>query len=398
MNPDDFKDSPSGSLVPTIQGCMAFVPCPLPPKALDLGRLASPLATAMHALGELSGLGRALPNPFLLIRPFMRVEAVASSKIEGTVTTLPELLMLERSADNSKARIDTREVRNYTTALEHGLGRLQELPISIRLMSEIHTVLMKGVSPGRGAYILPGQFKKDQNWIGARTIQNARFVPPPPADSIVALGELEKYIHNEKDNIPLLIKLALIHYQFETIHPFPNGNGRVGRLLIPLILCEQKAMSQPLLYLSTYFEKHYNKYIDLMFEVSKSGKWEDWIVFFLDGIEIACKSAIKKSHELQDLHREYLAKVQAARSSALLAKIVDSLFEAPGITVPAAMTELHISFNSAKNNIQRLVDLGIVTASPVRSRPKWFFAREISRVAFAEDQAGGDAAQGSLAF
>jgi Fic family protein len=163
-------------------------------------------------------------------------------------------------------------------------------------------------------------------------------------------------------------------------------------------LCERKAMSQPLLYLSTYFEKHYNKYIDLMFEVSKSGKWEDWITFFLDGIETTCKSAIKKSHALQDLHREYLAKVQSARSSALLAKIVDSLFEAPGITIPGARMELNISYNSAKNNIRRLVDLGIIIESPKVWRPKWFFAHEISRVAFAEDQAGGGDAQGSLAF
>ncbi len=196
---------------------------------------------------------------------------------------MQELLFLEAAADSAQPRSDTREVNNYTRALEQGLRRIETLPLSRRLVSELHEILLQGVSADRGAHFTPGQFKTEQNWIGGRLIQNARFVPPPPAESLDALSDLEKYIHDQSDDLPLLIKLALIHYQFETIHPFPDGNGRVGRLIIPLVLCEQKAMSQPLLYLSAYFEKNYDQYIDAMYEISRTGAWENWIIFFLNG-------------------------------------------------------------------------------------------------------------------
>jgi Fic family protein len=390
MKADDFKNSPSGRLVPTIQNSVAFVPNPLPPRIIDLGKLAVPLAKATHALGELSGIGRALPNPHLLIRPFSRVEAIASSKIEGTVTTLPELLILEASAETgaekAKARGDTREVRNYTRALEYGLQRITTLPLSKRLIREIHAVLLDEV---RGTGFVPGEFKTDQNWIGARLIQNARFVPPPPKEAFEALDDLEKYIHSEQDELPILIKLALIHYQFEAIHPFPDGNGRVGRLIIPLILCEKHALSQPLLYLSAFFENNYDRYIDLMYDVSRLGLWESWIEFFLEGIEFSSKSAIKRSHALQDLHREYFRRIQAARSSALLGKLVDTLFNVPAITIPYAMAEMQITYNAAKNNLQRLVELGIVRprVNPITgARPQWFFAEEIMEAVAAKDE------------
>lgn len=384
MNPEDFRSSPAGRLVPIQQGQMAFVPNPLPPPNLNLGKLAGPLASATLALGELSGIGRTLPNPHLLIRPFTRLEAIASSKIEGTVTTVPELLILEASADPAKARTDTREVNNYTRALQHGLERLPTLPISKRLMSEIHAVLLAGVSDDRGARFVPGEFKKDQNWIGARLLQNAKFIPSPPMQSIDALDDLEKYIHQQK-SLPVLIRLALIHYQFETIHPFPDGNGRVGRLLIPLILCEEKALSQPLLYLSTFFEKNYDKYIDLMFEVSKSGAWEPWIEFFLEGVESSARNAIRKSHALQDLHHRYLKSVQSARASILLTKMIEELFHIPALSIPSAMMFLKITYNSAKNNMKRLVDLGILSPRVPASRPQFFFATEILDVVFADD-------------
>lgn len=387
MNADDFKGSPSGRLVPTIQGCMAFVPHPLPPPALDMRCLAKSLEKATLALGELSGVGRTLANPHLLIRPFSRVEAVASSKIEGTVTTLPELLMLEVEADPSKARSDTREVRNYTRALEHGLSRLSKLPVSKRLIQEMHEILLQNVAVDRGAHFEPGKFKTDQNWIGARLIQNAKFVPPPPAEALACLDELETYIHSS-DEVPLLIKLALIHYQFETIHPFPDGNGRVGRLLIPLLLCEHNAMSQPLLYLSTHFEQHYTRYIDLMLEVSKSGAWESWVKFFLDGVAQAANDALLKSTELQDLHRNYLGRVQSARSSALLAKIINGLFDIPAMTIPHVMKDLNISYNSAKNNIQKLVELGLIVEG-ANSRPQWYLAHEIIRITFEAGKSPG---------
>jgi len=308
----------------------------------------------------------------LLTRPFSRVEAVASSKIEGTVSPAPELLMLERSPD-TQAHSDTREVNNYNTALRYGLGRVGQLPLSKRLFCELHKILLDGVSLDRGARFIPGELKWEQNWIGARTIKNARFVPPPPAESIDALDELEKFIHSATD-LPLLIKLALIHYQFEAIHPYPDGNGRVGRLIIPLMLCEQKAMSQPLLYLSTFFESHYDEYIDRMFNISKSGNWNEWVEFFLRAVLESSENALKKAHAIQDLHRSHMELIRSARSSALLANLVESLFSIPAITIPVAVRELGISYNSAKNLIKRLVDLRILTPMPGDLKPRWFFA------------------------
>jgi Fic family protein len=381
MNPDDFRHCPSGQLVHTIEQCWAFVPNPLPPPDLDLEKLIGPLEKASLALGELNGVGRILPNPELLIRPFSRAEAVASSRIEGTVTSAPELLMLELSPDAPRVRADTREVNNYNLALRHGLKRLNDLPLSKRLLNELHAILLEGVSAERGARVVPGEVRRDQNWIGSRTIQNARFVPPPPSEVLDALDEFERFIHRDNETLPLLIKLALLHYQFETIHPYPGGNGRVGRILIPLVLCEHKAMSQPLLYLSAYFEKYYASYIDLMFEVSKSGAWEQWIEFFLNAVEVSSRVALKKAHLLQDMHRRYLEIIRSARSSALLAKVVDSLFEIPAMTVPHAAIELGISYNSAKNNVKKLVELQILTPDDSDRRPQWFFASEIIRIA-----------------
>jgi Fic family protein len=389
MNVDDFRKSITGRLVPTIENCWAFVPNPLPPPGLNLANLALPLSTAMHALGELSGIGRTLPNPQLLIGPFTRVEAVASSKIEGTVTSAPELLMLELNPDAPRIRSDTREVNNYSKALRHGLKRIEDFPLSSRMLNELHAILMEGVASDRGARIIPGELKKTQNWIGARTIQNARFVPPPPSESLDALSDLEKFINRPNEDIPLLIKIALIHYQFEAIHPYPDGNGRVGRLIIPLMLCEQRAMSQPLLYLSSFFEQNYDKYIDTMFEVSRTGAWGEWIAFFLRGVEVAAKSALERARALQDLRENYLERIRSARTSALLAKVVDSLFAIPAITVPYAVNELGISYNAAKNNLAKLVNLGILESDDGNDRPQWYFAYEIIEIVNRQDSPSG---------
>lgn len=376
MNPDEFKASKTGRLVPTLRG-MAFVPNPLPPPLLDLAPLVSLVSRAERALGELSGIGRTLPNPYLLIRPFMRREAVASSKIEGTVTTLSQLLLFEVDEESNRAPEDAREVLNYVRALEHSLERLEHLPISARLIREAHKILLTNVPSDRGAQIIPGEFRKDQNWIGARLIENARYVPPPPQEVPQAMSELEKYINDGDRQVPTLIQLALIHYQFEAIHPFPDGNGRVGRLLIPLILCERKEISQPLLYMSSYFEKNYSDYIDHMLAISKMGLWERWIEFFLQGIEEACNDAIERAQSLQALQKTYYAKIQRARSSALLGRIIDLLFEHPAISVPYAADRLHISYNAAKNNITRLVEAQILRPSDTDSRPMLFVAGDI---------------------
>ncbi|HVC60637.1 MAG TPA: Fic family protein [Acetobacteraceae bacterium] len=376
MNPKDFEDPRTGKLVPTTNGCMAFIPAPLPPENLDLESLVPLIARATRALGELSGVGRTLPNPYLLIRPFMRKEAAASSKIEGTVTTLSELLLFEADEQTSRAPSDAREVLNYVRALEHALKRLDELPISRRLIQEAHSILMLRVASHRGARITPGEFRRDQNWIGARLIENARFVPPPTQEVDGAISDLEKYINNKDDLLPMVIKMALVHYQFETIHPFPDGNGRVGRMLMPLMLCESKELSQPLLYLSSYLEKNYDTYIDRMFAVSTRGRWEEWIGFFLSGLAETCMDAIAKAQALQDLQNQYLGRIQQARSSALLAKIIGMIFESPAVTIPSISSGLGISYNSAKKHVARLEEHEILFDSAY-GRPKIWFAREV---------------------
>ena len=376
MNPADFKDRRTGSLVPTTNGCMAFVPAPLPPALLDLEPLVPIIARATRALGELSGIGRTLPNPYLLIRPFLRKEAAASSKIEGTVTTLSELFLFEADEQTSRAPSDAKEVINYVRALEQALRSLDTLPISRRMIQEAHRVLMTGVASHRGARITPGEFRGDQNWIGARTIENARFVPPPAQEVTATISDLEKYINDQDASLPMVIKMALVHYQFETIHPFPDGNGRVGRMLMPLMLCESKELSQPLLYLSSYLEKNYEAYINLMFAVSTRGEWEKWIEFFLTGLAETCNDAIMKAQALQDLQKQYLATLQQARSSALLAKIIGILFEGPAVTIPSISKALDISYNSSKKHVARLEECKILFDTGF-GRPRIWFAKEI---------------------
>jgi cell filamentation protein, protein adenylyltransferase len=376
MNPEEFKDSKTGKLVPTLKG-MAFVPNPLPPPLLDLAPMVPLVSKAERALGELSGIGRTLPNPHLLIRPFMRREAVASSKIEGTVTTLSQLLLFEVDEETNRAPGDAREVLNYVRALEHSLNRLDKLPLSGRLIREAHKILLTNVQSNRGAGIIPGEFRKDQNWIGAKLIENARYVPPPPQEVAQTMSDLEKYINAKDDELPTLIQLALIHYQFEAIHPFPDGNGRVGRLLLPLILCERREISQPLLYMSSYFEKYYDDYVDHLLTISKLGSWASWIAFFLEGIEQVCQDAIMRAQALQTLQKTYYEKIQRARSSALLGRLVDLLFEHPAITVPYAADRLSITYNAAKNNVNRLIEAQILRPSVGDRHPMVFIASDI---------------------
>jgi Fic family protein len=377
VDPKDFIESPSGKLVPTIKG-MAFVPDSLPPRRiLDLAELVPALSRAERALGELSGIGRTLPNPYLLIRPLMRREAVSSSKIEGTVTTLSQLFLFELDRDTQGVPSDANEVWNYVRALEHCLAQLQKLPVTGRLIKEAHRILLTGVQSHRGARIIPGEYRTDQNWIGAGSIENARFVPPPPNMVADAMSDLEKYINEPDKDLPILIRLALIHYQFEAIHPFPDGNGRVGRLLIPIILRAQNEISEPLLYMSPFFEARYEDYIDEMLYVSRLGLWGSWIKFFLEGVEETCRDAVKKVSALQDLQAQFRDKVQQARSSALLGRLIDLLFEHPAISVPYVAKRLGITYNAAKHNVERLVQRQILRPGGEQYRPKYFFADEV---------------------
>ena len=229
-------------------------------------------------MSELAGAARTLPNPHLLIGPFIRREAVLSGRIEGTQASLSDLFFFEASGAADPAVPDVREVSNYVKALEHGLARLDALPISLRLIREIHAKLMEGV---RGEHLTPGEFRRSQNWIGAPgcTLMEAIFVPPPEEEMMECLGELEKYLHEPSALLPL-VRLALVHYQFETIRPFLDGNGRIGRLLITLLLCAEGLLSEPLLYLSAYFERHRQDYYRCLLDVSHAGQWSHWISFF----------------------------------------------------------------------------------------------------------------------
>ena len=263
------------------EGYVAYIPNPLPPPLTWTGKITRALSDADLLLGRLSGEGRRLPNPHLLIRPFVKREAVFSSRIEGTRATLGELLALEAGAMVDRSPDDLREVGNYVVALEYGVKRLKQLPLSLRLVKELHEKLMKGV---RGEIATPGEFRRSQNWIGApgSTLTNATYIPPPPSELMSCLGEWEKFLHDR--SLPPLVQAALMHSQFEAIHPFLDGNSRVGRLLITLFLVERGLLPTPLLYLSAFFEATKRDYYDRLQAVTERGEWSAWIEYFLNGV------------------------------------------------------------------------------------------------------------------
>lgn len=368
----------AGTVVKTPQGYWAYVPNPLPPEIKFTNKLVTALSEANMALGKLSGVGDALPNPHLLIRPFVRREAVLSSRIEGTESSLSDLLLFEAARIEPKRGSDAQEVLNYVLALEYGLERLKTLPVSLRLIRELHTYLLKGV---RGADQRPGEFRKRQNWIGPPgcTLEEATFVPPPVLQMKEALDAFEKFLHKPSD-LPAIIRIALLHYQFEAIHPFLDGNGRIGRLLITLLLCEWQLMSQPLLYLSAFFDRYRSLYYQYLLGVSQDNRWEDWIEFFLTGVTIQSYDALMQVRELQNLHQAYRDRFQRARSSALLLGLVDLLFESPVLTVSKVAGQLKVTFAAAKKNVDKLVDANILEETSGRARNRIYVAKEILSV------------------
>jgi len=378
MNASDFSHSSPGHLAKTVEGVLAFVPGPLPPQLdFNLETLAS-LSEADQFLGQLAGVGHTLPNPHLLIGPFLRREAVLSSRIEGTEATAEELLLFEIAPDETPAKPDVREVSNYVQALNHGLARLKELPVSLRLLREVHSVLMKGV---RREEKKPGEFRTRQNYIAraGHPLAEARFVPPPVAEMNQAMNDLEKYLHRRE--LPTLIDLALIHYQFEAIHPFMDGNGRVGRLLISLLLCERAQMTQPLLYLSAFFERHRGTYYDLLLNVSQKGAWMDWILFFLHGIAEQSRDAIQRARKLVELRERYRGWMQEPGIPAPILLLVDALFENPAITIPRARALLDVkTFHTARSYVEKLCEAGILKEHTGRKRNRIYVAREIVNI------------------
>ena len=374
MEPEGFAPSQRKNVLKHPTGFYAFLPPALPPKLIFGEDLVASLSDADRSLGLLAGAGEWLPNPHLLIRPFVRREAVLSSKIEGTQASVADLVLFEAAPRASKAH-DVREVANYVRALELGVGAERKLPLSLRLIRELHRELMTGVS---GTHLTPGEFRTSQNWVGPPgcTLVEATYVPPPPAQMWDSLDAFEKYLHLD-DRLPALVRLALIHYQFEAVHPFLDGNGRVGRLLISLLLHEWKLLPQPLLYLSAYFERERSSYYDHLLGVSREGKWEVWVRFFLDGIAEQSVDVVERARRLFALREQYRNGLHSPRASSLPLKLVDYLFEQPALTIPQAQVFLDVSPRAARLIVAKLEELRIVSEVTGRARHRVYVATGI---------------------
>jgi len=376
MRPDSFTKNAPGKVIQAQKGYWTYLPDPLPPQLSWTEDLVAALSQADLALGELAGLGRTLLNPHLLIRPFMHQEAVVSSRIEGTQASLSDLFRYEAGQLTLfEERSDVREVHNYVRAMEYGLERLKELPVSLRLIRELHGLLMEGV---RDEGKKPGEFRDSYNWIGPPncTVKTARYVPPPVSHMHDALHALEEFLHSPSE-MPPLVRLALIHYQFEAIHPFLDGNGRIGRLLMSLLACAWNLLPQPLLYLSAYFEAHRDDYYDLLLAVSRRGVWEEWVTFFLRGVKEQCGDAVARIKHLQDLRGYYRVQVQRTHASARLLDVVDMLFLNPVLTVRRVEGEVGVTFQTAQRYVDWLVELGILMEVTGKGRNRLYAARDV---------------------
>ncbi len=383
-----FQRLAPGRLVKTPEGALAFVPHSLPPQLGITWELAALISEADRRLSELAGAAGTLPNPHLLIAPFSRKEAVLSSRIEGTLASLSDLVSYEALGVVPAERPDVREVANYVAALEHGLRRLKEIPVSLRLVRELHERLTRGV---RGQALMSGEFRTLQNWIGPPgcQIKEATFVPPPVNEMRECLSALEAYLH-QPSQLPHLVRLALIHYQFEAIHPFLDGNGRIGRLLITLLLVADGLLPQPLLYLSAFFERYRSDYYRLLLEVSTRGKWWEWIAFFLRGVAAQSADALHRANRLQALALQYRETMQAKRQSANLLKIVDHLFHRPVVTAASLAKLLRVTVNSAQGNIEKLCGAGILKEVTGKRRGRIYVATNILKVVEEEQPAQRD--------
>lgn len=388
VNIAQFKQSPSGQVVKIGQGeagYHSFVPNPLPPELSYDRELVLTLSDADRAISELSGVGRIMPNPNLLIRPFIVREAVLSSRIEGTQSSVSDVYAYEAGQlyipgmEPGPAEDDVREVLNYVHALEYGINLLDQLPVSKRMFTELHFRLMQGV---RGDKATPGYFRTTQNWIGrpGSTLNGATYVPPPVKfDHMMnCLDALEKYINAPHENPPL-IRLALIHYQFEAIHPFIDGNGRIGRLLMSMLMIQWNLLPAPLLYLSAFFERNRSTYYDLLLEVSQQGNWRDWVLFFLQGVAEQARDAGDRAKKLQDLQAGWRQQLAAAKSPQPML-LADKLFDTPLITATQAARMLNVTYPTASDAIKRLVEAGVLHQVGDNSRERAYAALDIIRI------------------
>jgi Fic family protein len=363
-----YEDTSSGG-----ESVRAFVPHPLPPVPPvsfdgDLQRL---LETAVLAVGRLDGVSTLLPDKSLLLYSYVRKEAVLSSQIEGTQSTLSDLLLFELEEAPGVPLDDVVEVSNYVAALDHGLARLREaFPLSNRLIREIHGVLL---SRGRGSGKDPGEFRRSQNWIGGSRPGTAVFIPPPPAAVEDCMAALERFLHATDDGLPVLVRAALAHVQFETIHPFLDGNGRVGRLLITFLLCHAGALRDPLLYLSLYLKQHRQEYYSLLDGVRREGDWEAWLSFFLEGVKVTAEGAVETAHRLAALFAEDRARIEPrGRRAGSALRVHDAIKARPILSMPQICRATGLSFPAASSAIDLLVETGIARELTGRRRNRLF--------------------------
>jgi len=351
----------------------AFVPAPLPPRPpIDwTPELRSKFDQALLALGRLDSVSTLLPDTSLFLYMYVRKEAVLSSMIEGTQSSLSDLLLFELDQEPGVPLDDVREVSNYVAALDHGLRRLEEgLPLSLRLFREIHDVLLAN---GRGSGQTPGEFRRSQNWIGGTRPGNAAFVPPPAEEVLGCMGELEFFLHDQPEPTPVLLKAALAHVQFETIHPFLDGNGRLGRLLITLLLCEQKVLREPMLYLSLYLKTHRQYYYELLNNVRMTGDWEAWLDFFAEAVIVTATQAVETAQQLLDLSNQDRDKISGlGRAAASTLQVHRALMEHPIATSASLVKKTGITPATVNRALAHLEQLGIVKELTAQKRNRLF--------------------------
>ena len=353
----------AGRYIQQDSGYIAFIPAPLPPNPqIDFSDdLQAKLSEAENVLSRLDASIQTLPNPDLFVFMYVRKEAVLSSQIEGTQSSLHDVLAAEAQILDPYRPRDVAEVINYIDAMNYGIDRLAELPVSVRLIREIHARLLAGV---RGSNLTPGELRRSQNWIGpaGSTLAQASFIPPPPQELVQALSDLEHFLHAE-DEIPTLIKIGLAHAQFETIHPFLDGNGRIGRLLITFLLCEQGLLKKPVLYLSYYFKYHRQAYYDHLQAIRQQGDWEGWLVFFLDGLAQASVQAAETARKITELQEMQRLKIMEnfGRVVGNGLKVFDYLFQHPLVSVEQVKTVTNTSFPAANELIKKFVESEILS-------------------------------------
>ncbi|TVP78722.1 MAG: Fic family protein [Puniceicoccaceae bacterium] len=365
----------SGTWIKTLEGYRAFHPKPLPPSIEWTPGLIAKLSKADQLLGRLSGEARRLPNPNILIRPFVKREAVYSSRIEGTQATLGELLEVEAGGEVNRSPDDLREVANYVQALEHGINRLQDFPLSLRLVREMHGILMEGV---RGELATPGEFRTSQNWIGQAgcTLKDARYVPPPPDALGDCLREWETYLHESEE--PVLITCALMHYQFEAIHPFLDGNGRIGRLMISLLLCERGALPSPMLYLSGFFDATRAEYYEALSGISERADWSNWLNYFLNGVIRQTEDVLDRAERMNAILEGW--KENSAKLTPSAAKVIYLLGSNPFVTAKKASETLGIAYNTANRSLLALEKVDILAPANDAKRDRVFVARKLLNI------------------